>query len=323
MMNMLIRKIIQGFLLGMLFVSNLSASETYWLSDIAPTKEQAKKMRPSHGGLVIRGRDGYTKKLWLRKGNDILNSSYVSQSEMPLVLVTPESQQSEIVFGNKAFADVSFKMPEEGFYNLFLIDRQIKDGVLQESVIKNESLNHSCRTGHDHTKEKMPPLYFDGVTFDLVRERLPRETFHTHMGSGDIINYRVMLNGKPVGGASVTMVTHKGWSKTVKTNPEGRASFEMIRDYYPAWHEFKKRNMETFLVIAEYHSVDGGVYEGENYEGVHYKATSAGNYYPSTRDYASYAYGLLIGLFGLTASIFFIYFHRKRRAGVYKEKRLA
>lgn len=322
-MDMSIRRVMLGLLLGMSLANNLPASETYWLSDIAPTKEQAKKMRPSHGGLVIRGRDGYTKKLWLRKGEDILNSSYISQSEVPLVLVSPESQQSEMAFSNKEFADVAFKMPEEGFYNLFMVDKQIKDGVLQETVIKNESLNHNCRAGHDHVKEKMPPLFFDGVTFDIVRERLPRETFHTHMGSGDIITYKVLLNGNPVGGADVTMVTNKGWSKTVKTNPEGRASFEMIRDYYPAWHEFKKRNMETFLVIAEYDSVDGGVYEGENYEGVHYKATSAGNYYPSARDYTSYAYGLLIGLFGVTVSIFFIYFHRRRRARVYKEKRLA
>jgi len=97
----------------------------------------------------------------------------------------------------------------------------------------------------------------------------------------------------------------------------------MIRDYYPPWHEFKRRKMENFLVIAEYRSGEEGSHEGKDYNGVHYKATAAGNYYPSSRDYQSYLYGLLVGLFGLTVSIIVIYVYRRRRVDVYKEKRLA
>lgn len=322
-MDMLMHRLMVALLLGMLFVNNLSASQTYWLSDIAPTKEQARKMRPSHGGMVIRGERGYSKKLWLRKGDSIVDSTYVEQSNMPLILVDPKASQSELAFSNKGYADITFKMKEEGYYNLFMIDKQVEDGALQHSVLKNESLNHSCRNGHDHVKDMVPPLYFKETSFDMIRERLPKESFHLRMGSGDIISYKVMLNGKPVSGAAVTMSTQKGWAKTLKTDLEGRAAFEMIRDYYPPWHEFKKRHMETFLVIAEYDSDEGGVYQGESYSGIHYKATAAGNYYPSAKDYKSYLYGLLIGLFGLTASIFFIYFHRKRRASQYQEKRLA
>ncbi|MFC1602958.1 hypothetical protein ACFL3U_05280 [Pseudomonadota bacterium] len=310
-------------LFGMLLVSNLLASQTYWLSDIAPTKEEARKMRSSHGGMVIRGKRGYSKKLWLRKGDSIVDSTYVEQSDMPLVLVDPKISQNELAFSNKGYADVTFKMKNEGYYNLFLTDKQIKDGVLQQAVLKNESLNHSCRKGHDHVKDMVPPLYFEGTSFDIIRERLPKESFHLRMGSGDIISYKVMLNGKPVTGAAVTMSTQKGWAKTLTTDSEGRAAFQMIRDYYPSWHEFKKRNMESFLIIAEYESDESGMYQGEHYNGIHYKATAAGNYYPSTRDYKSYAYGLMIGLIGLMASIFFIYFHRKRRANQYQEKRLA
>ncbi len=323
MIDMLISKAMLGILFGILWVGSLSASQTYWLSDIAPTKEQAKKMRPSHGGMVIRGKQGYSKKLWLRKGDEIANSVYVEQSNAPLILVDPDASQVELAFSNKGYADITFKMKNEGYYNLFMIDKQVKDGVLQERVIKNESLNHSCRAGHDHVKEMVPPLYFEGTSFDIIRERFSKESFHLRMGSGDIISYKIMLNGEPVSGATVTVVTQKGWSKTLKTSSEGLASFEMIRDYYPPWHEFNKRNMETFLVIAEYDSIESGMYQGESYDSIHYKATMAGNYYPSTRDYKSYLYGLLVGLFGLTAAIFFIYFHRKRRANMYKEKRLA
>ena len=312
-----------GFLCVMLFVSDLQAAQTLWLSDIAPTKEQAKKMKPSMGGgMIIRDKRGITKKLWLRKGEDIVNSTYVDKSNIPLVLITPDAPPTELAFGNKEYADVSFKMPDEGFYNLFMTVKQIYNGVLLESMVKNEALKHSCRSGHDHTEDKMPPLYFEGTSFDIVRQRLSKETFHTRMTSGDVVSYKVLLQGQPVAGSDVTMVTQKGWSKTIKTDQDGMAHFEMIRDYYPPWHEFKKRNMETFLIIAEYDRAEFGVYQGGRYHSIHYKGTISGNYYPSTKDYKSNLYGLLIGLFGLTVSILLIYFYRRRRTNRYKENRL-
>jgi len=311
-----------GLLCGMLFVSNLHAAQTYWLSDIAPTKEQAKKMRPSMSGMVIRDKRGVAKKLWLREGEDIVNSTYVEKSNMPLVLITPEAPAMELTYGNENYADVIFKMPDEGFYNLFMIIKEVTDKVLVDSVIKHEALNHSCRSGHDHTQGKMPPLYYQGTSFDIVRKRLPRETFHTRMTSGDIVSYEVLLNGQAVADADVTMVTQKGWAKTIKTDQEGMAHFEMIRDYYPPWHEFKKRNMETFLIIAEYDRAEPGIYEGEPYDSIHYKGSVSGNYYPSTRDYQSNLYGLLIGLFGLTVTILLIYFYRRKRTKRYGKDRL-
>jgi len=274
------------------------------------------------GGMVIRDKRGLTKILWLRNGEDIVNSTYVKKSNIPLVLITPEQPHSEIAFRNKKYADVTFKMPDEGFYNLFMTVREVENNVLLESVIKNEVMNHSCRSGHDHTQDKMPPLYFEGTAFDLVRKRLPRETFHTRMTSGDIVSYEVLLQGQPVAGADVTMVTQKGWSKTIKTDQKGMAHFEMIRDYYPPWHEFKTRNMETFLIIAEYNRAGSGMYQGTHYGSTHYKGTISGNYYPSTRDYKSNLYGLLIGLFGLTVSILLIYFYRRKRTNRLKDNRL-
>jgi len=79
-----------GVLCGILFASNLQAAQTYWLSDIAPTKELAQKMRPSMSGLVIRDERGVSKKLWLRQGDNIINSTYVKKSNIPLVLITPD-----------------------------------------------------------------------------------------------------------------------------------------------------------------------------------------------------------------------------------------
>jgi len=318
----MLNSVMLGFLCGMLFVSNLQAAQTYWLSDIAPTKEEAKKMQPSMNGMVIRDKRGLSKILWLRKGDDIVSSTYVENNSNPLVLITPEAPPSQITFRNEKYADIIFKMPDEGFYNLFMTIREVDNNVLMESVIKNEAMKHTCRSGHDHTADKMPPLYFEGTAFDIVRKRLPRETFHTRMTSGDIVSYEVLLDGQPVADADVTMVTQKGWSKTIKTDPEGMAHFEMIRDYYPLWHEFKTRNMETFLIIAEYARAKSGDYQGAHFDSIHYKGTISGNYYPSTKDYKSNLYGLLIGLFGLTVSVLLIYFYRRRRTNRYKENHL-
>ena len=225
-------------------------------------------------------------------------------------------------FSNKGYADVDFKMPDEGFYNLFMTNRAIENEVLHVSIAQNESLNHSCRAGHDDIKEKMHPYYYDGAPIDIIRERRNKESFHSRITSGDVVSFTILRQGKPLPGALVKMVTQKGWAKTLKSDSEGRVSFEMIRDYYPQWHEFKRRKMEGFLVIAEYKSKGAGTYAGKKFKAVHYKVTSSGNYYPSTRDYQSYLYGLLIGIFALTLSGFAIYFYRRKRLKVYKEKRL-
>ena len=318
-MNNSLRSVVAGALLAWAGLS--CASPAYWLSDVAPTAELAQKMRSSHGGLVMRGKRGmYIKRLWLREGSGPHDSSYARGSDASLLLVDPQGKKTEMSFNQGVFADLFFDMPEEGFYNLFMIDRQVEDERLQVSVVKNESLNHSCRAGHDHIEPLLPPLYHDGAPIDIIRERFPKETFHTRLSTADLITYQIRLHGEPLEGAKVTVTTQMGWAKSMKSDAEGRVRFEMIRDYYPPWHEFNRRHMESFLVVAEYEREEGGEHEGKRYQSVRYRASSAGNYYPSTKDYHSYLYGLMIGLFGLTGSGYLVY--RRRRAGVYREKPL-
>jgi hypothetical protein len=308
---------------GLFLTSTIHASETYWFSDLAPTKELAKKMRSSHGGPVEVGKRGaYNKRLWLRKGEDPLGASYVKHSQAPLILLEPNGDTKELAFLNKGYADILFPMPSEGFYNLFMIDKKVQDDTLQLSVVKKESLNHSCRAGHDHVKSMISPNLYEKAPLDIIRERFDRENFHTLMTSGDIVSFKIFRYGKPLAGVAVTLITQKGWQKTLKSDADGRVSFEMIRDYYPSWHEFKKRNMETYVVVAKYESEVSGEHEGVPYKSIHLKATAQGNYYPSTRDYQSYLYGLLIGLFALFASGIIIYIYRKRRYKTHKEIRL-
>ncbi len=330
-------KILLLFITGLFISTELLAAQTYWFSDTPPSKEIAKKMRSSHDGLVQRSRrDGTTKRLWLREGEDPLSSSYVKEESVKegsvkegsasLILLDAKKTLQTVSFINegyaKGYAETKFKMPDEGFYNLFMINNFVKDNTLYSITAKKETLNHSCREGHDGVKEKMPPNLYDEAPIDIIRERMSKERFHSHMTSGDLISYIILQNSKPLPGASVTFVTQKGWKKTLKTDENGRVIFEMIRDYYPQWHEFKRRTRENFLVIVEYVKTQKVILNGQSYYTIKYKATASGSYYPSTRDYQSYLYGLLIGLFALFVTLLSVYLYRRRRLKVYKEQRL-
>ncbi|MEA3373421.1 MAG: hypothetical protein U9Q62_06980 [Campylobacterota bacterium] len=316
-------KAVPALILSMLLGSELFASQTYWFSDTPPTKEIAKKMRSSHDGLVQRSREGGTaKRLWLREGEDLVTSSYVKQNKTPLMLLDAKKSIKPIAFKNRGYAEAMFKMADEGYYNLFMISKHLDGDTLHISTAKKEALQHSCREGHDDVAQKIVANSYNDAPIDIIRERFPKENLHTHVTSGDVVSFTLLHYGKPLSGASVTMVTQKGWAKTLKSNAEGRVSFEMIRDYYPQWHEFKRRTRENFLIIAQYESSDFGLYKGDGFKSIHYKATAHGSYYPSTKDYKSYLYGLLIGLFGLFASGLAVYLYRRRRLNVYKEQRL-
>ena len=311
------------FIAGLLLSTELAASQTYWFSDTPPSKEIAKKMRSSHDGLVQRSRrDGTSKRLWLREGEDPLASSYVKEGSASLVLLDAKKSLQTVTFSNQGYAEATFKMPDEGFYNLFMINNFVEDNTLHSITAKKETLNHSCREGHDNVKEKMPPNTYAAAPIDIIRERMSRERFHTHMTSGDLISYKILHNGKPLQDALVTFVTQKGWKKTLNTDENGQVTFEMIRDYYPMWHEFKRRTRENYLVIVEYVKAQKGVLNGKAYDTINYKATASGSYYPSTRDYQSYLYGLLIGFFALFVTFLSVYLYRRRRLKVYQEPRL-
>ncbi len=137
------------FILGLLLNGELLASQTYWLSDTPPSKEILKKMRSSHDGLVQRSRkDGTSKRLWLRSGEDPVKSSYVKEFTAPLVLLDATKSLQTVTFSNQDYTEAKFKMPDEGFYNLFMINNFVENSTLYSITAKKETLNHSCREGH-------------------------------------------------------------------------------------------------------------------------------------------------------------------------------
>lgn len=294
-----------------------AATEPLWFSDLPPTAEWAEKTRRAHGGLVERGRGGvYAKRLWLRAGDDPSSAAYLP---VPTGEVVADGPAREPVapkpFSADAGGGIRFEMPEEGFYNAYLLSREVRDGTLEARVVKAEVLMHSCANGHDRhfTEARMPPRSTAGVPFELIRERRPDEDFHSRAVSGESIAFRALRQGEPVAGAEVRLVSNTGWGKTVVTDSDGRAEFRMVRDYYTDWSEFDKRRRQDYLVLAEYRQPLEGELGGSAYTQVHYSASLTGTYYPSEREYQSYLYGLGVMLFAATLSVGGVYHYRLRQ----------
>ena len=195
----------------------------------------------------------------------------------------------------------------------------MNNGERQFQTAKAEVLKHSCREGHDDIQEKMPPRHNAAVPLEILRERRPKEDFHTRTCFGDAISFTVLRNGKPQPGAEVTLATALGWSKRALSDDQGRVTYTMIRDYFPPWRLFKKRHAQPYLVKAEFSQPESGELDGQTYDRTLYCASFAGSYFPSRRDYESYAYGLIFGLFMLVFSGLAVYLFRRRRIRPYRE----
>ncbi|MEJ2609647.1 MAG: hypothetical protein P8179_06050 [Candidatus Thiodiazotropha sp.] len=319
------KNIWQGTLLLLALCSqSVLANAPLWLSDTAPNDESAGHQHMSHGGPVERGKRGvFQKRLWVRSGKAPAEAAYViPEGELSAQLIIPDKSQAKLKQSVKdQQAQLVFSMPDEGFYNAYLTQRIVDNNQLEITTAKAEVLKHSCREGHDHVKDLMPPNHLSDIPLEIVRERLPNENFHSRVAYGDVISFLVLAKGEPVSGAEVTLYTRSGWQNSSISDEQGHATFTIIRDYFPSWEFFESRHRQEFLAVAKLQRDETGSYQGESYSGVSYVATLPGAYFPSSRDYQSYGYGLSFGLFGLTFSGLSVYLYRRRRIRPYKEVR--
>ncbi len=298
----------------------LLAAEPMWLSETSPHAGHGGGH--NHGGAVDVRRGVFYKHLWLRLGATPDEVGYVSEvtSLSELELLDTEGKLSKVPFARDdahGYYNVEFPMPKEGFYNAYAIHQWNHDSIREIQIGKAEVLKHSCREGHDNVQEKMPPRYNDTIALEIVRERRPKENFHTRLGYGDIAEFTVMHYGQPLYGAEVTLTSDQGWSKQLKSDSEGKVRFTMIRDYFPPWQMFEKRHAQSYLVTTQYTVPE----KAKAYYQTVYRASYAGNYYPSPNDYESYAYGLSFGLLALVGSSLGIYLFRRRRNRPFREVR--
>ncbi len=214
---------------------------------------------------------------------------------------------------------ISFKMPENGYYNLFYTNKIVNNDILYNTLAKYEfrRFNHSNDAIYD--EQKMSAHSIREVSFDILRLREKGETFYHRLYSGQKIRFKVLLDGKKASNIDVTMQTKTAWEKTSKTNKEGIVTFTLVKDYFPKWNEFDKRHKNEFLISANYAKTINGRYENKKYSKIKYTISYPSMYYPESSGYQSYAYGLFATIFTMLISGFVIYWYRKRREKPFQE----
>jgi len=184
------------------------------------------------------------------------------------------------------------------------------------------TIHHNCGWGHDHkfNQKRLQPGSLDKVPLEIVVDDLWAMTFHSTVMSGDTINLSVFSYGQPAAGATVTIISDKGWRKRLTTDKAGRASFQMIRDYYPtSWSLFKRRKPGRLKFSAAHETDSTGTFDGEPYNRVKMLSTFSWRYYPAAREYSSLAYGLLVAVITMAASGVGIFFYRSNRSKNYRD----
>lgn len=243
-------------------------------------------------GEVVDNTHSGTKQVWLRSGSEPLGAAYTGtgRTRETLTLLSLEGVLPDVEMKSEnGMLKAKLELPELGFYNAYLTQRMVHGDMLHVQIAKAELLHGTCCSKSVDEEAVAKPIFNPNAPLELVREHYPKEGLFTRIVSGDKVSFIAMTYGKPVAGVSVGMTTQDGWSNRKVSDGDGRVTFTVIRDYYPAWLEFKKYRKQTFLMTADLHIKDKVVVDGVNYNSAHYTSSLAGSYYPSPYDYRSYA----------------------------------
>ncbi|MDP2795810.1 MAG: hypothetical protein Q8O25_17275 [Sulfurisoma sp.] len=337
------KKIGLQILLVGLVAANCHAShpDILWLSDVAPkrAKMPAKAEQVGHDktgkhkdniDAVIGGEEGDnlhsgTKRLWLRQGDDPAKAEYVSADALTadIHLIDANGKRDQVFqTPTGGLAHAQFDFEEMGFRNAYVSRTSAQNGILRVQLAKAELLKGSCCVKSvDIDPAQLKAISDPKLPLEIVRAHKSDEKFMTRMMSGDKIIFTLYRLGQPLPNASITMLTQQGWQKRAMSDEKGEVEFTLIRDYFPAWNDFKRRTKETFVVVAEAEAAERGTHQGLPYSKVLYQATLSGKYQPSPYDYKSYAWGLGIAVFVFAFGGLGIYLYRRRRVKPFQEVR--
>ncbi len=306
---------------GKRMAKEVSATDVVYFTDKNPT---AKRGKGGHGGHMHGGSRGEvpSKKVWpvFRNNSGKLNCISNIRSELFLLDANLEVTKVKQSRGRDC-KTVSFKMPDNGYYNLFYVDGNIQDDTLYMTTAKYEHMRYNHSNDAIYDEEKMSAHSTKEVPFDILRLREEGETFYHRLYSGEKVRIKAILNSEPIEGARVTLSTKTGWSKTIKTDKDGIATFVLLKDYFPDWNKFDRRHKNNFLLTATYTENSAGEYLYDPYKKIKYTTTYPSVYYPNESAYRSYAYGLLAAIITMLLSGVAIYWYRRRNQQPFKEVR--
>jgi polyferredoxin len=286
--------------------SVISIHEGFYFSLSDPSASKYSKMADvSHTG----GRPSLiaSKKVYLAYG-DISKKSLYKSSKVETFYFDTTQNHKLIENSNSSY---SFNVPNNGYYNLYAIEQSSIEDKSFYKVAKLEYLHGKHGVDDIYTDEIKKDLLQNQTKIDLIRiKSINEKDFFYRLSMGDNLKFKVLFENKPLSNASIKVTLQSGWIKELKTNENGEFSFNLIKDYFPKWSEFNKRFKEEFIISLAYQK-----------DNTNYILTYPSYYYPSSNDYESYAYALILIFFTLFSSGIIVYRFRKNRTSTFKENK--
>ncbi len=312
----LLLQMISTFCLLMLL--SIQASAQIWVSNNAP-KEGSLRVTLSgmHKLSTLKGKRGSTKVIqWLKSGSSVEESLFsLADTSAKILLFDPQEQMVaiETIVDSTSSAFV-FDNPDEGFYNLFYLDKNVQNDTLFVSCASREMLNHSCRNGHARELKYIPYKTFEkDIPMQVVRERTKSDDLHYFVSSGEFVTFRALHQGKPLEGVKMTLATQKGWEKVQYSNSDGLVTFQLIQDYFTNWNLFDVKKLSDYLLIAEKTLPESGIYKQKTFANTKYVTTYSEAYLPAKTNYMSFVWGLVVFIVTVIVSFIAIYIYRHKR----------
>ena len=238
-----------------------------------------------------------TRSFWL-VGKSLTRPKCAKNIDGTIYILNVEGKKIDAkITKRKGCAKITFEVPKSGYYTLYYI----RDFDKIVNVAKHEYKRFNHGGDEVFSKDKISPKTIKEAKIDILRLRDNEDSFYYRLRSGELVRFKVIKDGKPVQNARVTLKTQFGWQKTVRTDKEGIAKLQLIKDYNPKWEKFNKRFREKFLVVATYKDKDG-----------RYKVSYDGTYLPSREGYQSYAYALIISIILLIVISIGVFIYRYR-----------
>lgn len=244
-------------------------------------------------------------------------------AELDTVILHPDgvSESLGIERQQDKNTQVSFRLPMadgpgHGAHNIYATEKKLAGDTLLVRSAKWLTIQHSCGWGHEwkFDEQRQTALSLAEIPLEIVVDKLWDPNFHSTVMSGDTLSIRVLAHGEPAVGATITVSSEKGWSKTLSADAQGRATVQLIRDYYPiSWLDFKRTTPGEVLITAQYEEQKSGTINGAPYSRISHLASFPWRYYPARGDYSSYSHGLLAALAGMSITGFGFVIHRRRK----------
>lgn len=264
------------------------------------------------------------------KRSYILSSKDISE-DAEVFLMKPDGSMGEAkIVRDEKQTRVEFETgmgdgPAHGANNVYVVDKKVTGGTLVIRTAKWINIHHSCGWGHDYRydEQRNSPKSLKNIPLEVTFDKLWSGNLHADVLSGDRLSIEALHYGKPAAGASISVTTEQQWTKRIRTDAAGKATFRLIEDYFADdWSEFKRRNKGAFTVVAHYDKDESGEYNGQKYDKVSMVTSFHWKYNPAMEGYMSYSAGLYAGIFTIGIGGLAIFYHRQRKKKPLKETHL-